>query len=213
MVSAKRQLFTTPSSSKRAKTAAALTNDVAKLTRQFNISRPEIRQKSYVVEVPPGPPTGTGVATPLLIPSFILGEEFRLHRIHVSHQVIGEKVNAWGLLYSPKQGFSQDSDLALPNTAYGQENYEFIQDQSKQRVWVRAQEGDPRKSQRVTTGGINRVNFFEMDKKFSIPMKCTTATPNQTDPTVTGNQVYYGGSHRFEGEGAPLRVTIWFTDS
>jgi len=54
---------------------------------------------------------------------------------------------------------------------------------------------------------------FEMDKKFSIPMKCVTSSPNQTNPTVVGNQIFYGGSNRSDSVPKTLRVTIWFTDN
>jgi len=207
----KRKLFSSSSSNTKAK--QTLTTQVAKLTRQVKSATPELRQKSYAVVVNPGPAVGTGDATPLLIPSFILGDEFRLHRIHVSHEVKYNEINQWGLLYSPKQGFSEQDDLALPNAPYGQENYEYIQDQSKIRVWARVSESALAGNRRIPTNTSLRCGFFEMDKKFSIPMKCVTSSPNQTNPTVVGNQIFYGGSNRSDSVPKTLRVTIWFTDN
>lgn len=190
----------------------SLSRDVARLKRQVAANRPEVRQQSYTVTIAPGPPTKAPTA--LIDPSTIIGDEFRLHRITVSYSVpvtdtgVGRDLQ-WGLLYSPKQGFSSTDLVGI--SPYDPTNWLYIQDSTKQRVWNRFYESE--KYGYNSLGDKPSVRLISMEKKFSIPMKCANTQPNQQDPTVVHNQIYYVGANTDTTAATTLYVTIWFTDN
>lgn len=209
----KRQLFVTPSSSKKAKT---LTEEVQTLKRKVASAKPELRQKSYTVIVP----ANNSDPIPLIDPTFIVGDEFKLHRVEVTDptnttRALGsDQIGKWAMLYSPKQGFTPLD--CLPGTSPNDGlNMAYHVDNTKCRMWNRKYYGDYSNRGTVSTNASVSMllNPLEIGKKFSIPMKLATQTANSTDPTVLHNQIYYAGS-AFKIDAAQfLYVTIWFTDS
>lgn len=215
MAPVKRQLFT-PSKkvrpTKRAKTTGELTRDVAVLSRQVNANKPEIRQQFYTISLTPLRAT----PIPILLPTNIAGDEIKLHRVTVgwsSPDDTGSGDFPWGMLYSPKEGYSETDGLPNGTNANSIDNILGFPDNTKTRVWQRSMV-DIRQAGYRDTGTTFNAGGFMLDKKFSIPMKVGMDSPNEVTPTVTHNQIYLVTSQVPES-GAPrtLRVTIWYTDA
>lgn len=214
MSTAKRALFVSPSPRKRAKTTAQLTKDVTKLARQVNANKPEIRQQSYTITIPASP---TG-AVPLLDPNTIIGDEYRLHRIFVSLPEANAPnttdAGLWGMLYSPNEGYTPTNCLPDETSVFSDLNLFYPVNRTKCRQWVMRQYGLLPNADGAA--GTNRRNMpLELDKKFSIPMKCGTAEASQADPTTVHNQVYLSSSitNSSEAGTTTIYVTVWFTDN
>lgn len=211
MTSAKRTLFVTPSPRKRAKTTAQLTKDVSKLARQVNANRPEMRQQAYTVDIP----ANLSDPYPLLDLESILGDEFKLHRIRVTIPAIylgTSIVGSWAMLYSPKEGYSAMECLPEPTLRNSPDNLLFTPDATKIRIWDTQQYADYSNADAGTpTESTALSRPLELNKKFSIPMKCGNTLANQAAPVTIHNQIYLCGQAP-SGETATVYVTVWFTD-
>lgn len=187
---------------------------LARLERKVASNTPELRQQSYIVTVAPGP--GTQAATPLLAPTNIAGDEFKLHRIRVSHLVPASaepgpdpQRPTWGQLYSPNVGYTADE--GYPTTSrYGDEGYMWDLDRTKQRVWTKKTEKQHDEQRELAA---TSTFFFDLDKRFGIPMICGTTDDDEENPTVVRNQIYYTGSNFSDSGIRDLYVTIWYTDA
>lgn len=226
--SAKRRLFTTPSSAKRQKT---LTQEVSTLRRQVLSTKPELRQLQYQITVTPDSATGLLVDEPLLLPDQVSGDEIKLARITVGYNtkwfeggvdpdLTGFPVSNWWILHSPKQGYQPgDGFVVKTNPGY----YLCYPNKTTTRVWKRGHDpsiaqygnnvGGTLSQSRAPQGGL-----VFLDKKFSIPMICGTDGENLS--TVQKNQVYLTCNNLPTGASAnavpginTLYVTIWFYDN
>lgn len=195
----------------------SLATKVARLQRQVNANKPEIRQESYTITVQADPVSITPI--PLIDPSVIVGDEFKLHRIHCAWRApaqpeLGNDLT-YGIMYSPKEGYTE-ADIPVPSSSAGDlnDNYLTIFNATKQRVWQRrlAQSYFNYSPDVATASGPALA--MEMDYKWTIPMTCGTATATVANPTILHNQVYLmpGNIRGATGQGS-LYVTIWYTDN
>lgn len=194
---------------KRPKTTDSLSRDVAKLKRQVNSNKPEVRQITYTVPI-----GGGAVPAPLILPDKVDGDEIKLHRITLGWSLpatrsVTDKV--YWTVHSPKQGYSAEAGFADADTN-SLDSYLGHPDQTKQRVWLKSH--DNVNSIGVADGLPANIfyqlgNIYMLDKKFSIPMKCGTDALDDT--TILHNQVYFSGSPA--GGVATARVTLWYTDA
>lgn len=191
-------------SGRAAPSAISLDREVRKLKRQVASNAPEVRQQSYTVTVV----AANTSAIPLLDPTTIIGDEFKLLRITVHGDAdlnSPSGIGTWGMLYSPNEGYSSLEALPDQTSPHGETNYLYIPDKTRCRVWTRQHKA--RQSQN------NESYPLVMEKKFGIPMKVGTSLASQADPTVVHNQIFYSGSQVDTASPRTLYVTIWFTDS
>lgn len=171
-----------------------LTKQVAKLTRQVNSNKPELRQISYTVTVDDG-------AAACLKPPALAGEEFKLHGIVLRWVSAGpDSDQGWARLISPKGQYTMDD---YNSKGYNDRMFEDP-DKTKYRNWA---------VKYFNTAGEAFSRQRSIQKKFSIPMICGT-DGDALNPTVIRNQMYVDMEDSEPG-GNPkvLIATMYFTDA
>lgn len=170
-----------------------LTKQVAKLTRQVNANKPELRQFSYVT------PTSATTVTGMIKPPPIEGQEFKLHGIVCRWTTLAEDAQEadWARLISPKQGYTI-SDYVVASGGLT-ERKQYDPDRTIMRTWATEYFNDGNNSSFSRNRSIH--------KKFSIPMICGT-DGDELNPDVVKNQIHMESAY------APnVYVTIYFTDA
>jgi len=211
MSTAKRKLFS--DSPRVVRKPSSLSRKVARLQRQVNSNKPEVRQLHYTITLTPARTT----PVPIILPEAVVGDEIKLHRVHVawdspSNAADSQEEIPWGVLYSPNQGYSEID--CLPQQQGSQihastDNYKWIFDSTRARTWLRKKQPllyNPATPER-------RQDVFEMDKRFTFPMICGTDPGDDT--VITRNQIYLVTSAVSEAGGLTntLYITLWYTDS